>query len=96
MEDAEEVGLTALCPIIDNGGPYIGSPLDLVPESFLARLRAADVIIGKGQGNYETVDVFDGDVFLILKAKCEVVARHMGVRYGQVALISTRQRAAAA
>ena len=54
------------------------------------------MIIGKGQGNYETVDVFDGDVFLILKAKCEVVARHMGVRYGQVALISTRQRAAAA
>lgn len=92
LEDAEEVGLTALCDVIHNGGAFIGSPLDLVPPSFLERMRAADVIIGKGQGNYETVDDFDGDVFLILKAKCEVVARHMGVRYGQVALISTRER----
>jgi uncharacterized protein with ATP-grasp and redox domains len=96
MEDAEEVGLTAVCPVIDNGGGYIGSPLELVPESFLARMRAADVIIAKGQGNYETVDVFDGDVFMILKAKCNVVARHMGVQYGQVALISSRLRKAAA
>lgn len=93
MEDAIEVGITELCPVIDNGGPFIGSPLDLVPESFLEVLRGADMIVGKGQGNYETVDVFDGDVFLILKAKCQVVARHMGVNYGQVALISTRQRA---
>ncbi|MFM1920390.1 MAG: hypothetical protein RLZZ303_2024 [Candidatus Hydrogenedentota bacterium] len=93
LEDAEEVGLPALCEVIDNGGGFVGSPLDLVPESFLARMRAADVIIGKGQGNYETVDTFDGDVFLILKAKCQVVARHMGVNYGQVALISTRERA---
>ncbi len=80
--------------MIDNGGAFIGSPLDLVPPHFLERMRAADVIIGKGQGNYETVDDFEGDVFLILKAKCEVVARHMGVRYGQVALISTQERKA--
>ena len=44
------------------------------------------------QGNYETVDVFPGDVFLILRAKCETIARHMGVNFGQVALISTRVR----
>ena len=92
MEDAEQVGLTALCPIIENGGAFVGSPLHLVPETFLERMRQADVIIGKGQGNYETVDEFPGDLFLILRAKCEVIARHMGVSYGQVALISTRVR----
>ena len=92
MEDAEQVGLTAVCDVVDNGGAFVGSPLGLVPASFLGRMRAADMIVGKGQGNYETVDVFDGDVFLILRAKCEVIARHMGVKYGQVALISTRVR----
>lgn len=91
MEDAEEVGLTAVCDVIDNGGAFIGSPLGLVPPEFLQRMQDADVIVGKGQGNYETVDSFDGDVFLILKAKCEIIARHMGVRLGQVALISTRR-----
>lgn len=92
LEDAEQVGLTKLCPVIDNGGAFIGSPLNHVPDAFIERMRRADVILAKGQGNYETVDEFDGDVFLILRAKCAVVARHMGVEYGQVGLISTRVR----
>jgi uncharacterized protein with ATP-grasp and redox domains len=92
LEDAVQVGLTGLCEVIDNGGAFVGSPLDLVPDRFLERLHRADLILGKGQGNYETVDDFPGDVFLILRAKCEVIAQHMGVRYGQVALISTRVR----
>ncbi len=93
MEDVEQVGLTQLCEVIDNGGAFVGCPLKLVPESFLERMKVADVIIGKGQGNYETIDEFPGDIFLILRAKCEVIARHMGVKLGQVALISTRERA---
>ena len=92
LEDAEAVGLTEICEVIDNGGAFIGAPLELVPERFHQRMHAADVIIGKGQGNYETIDDFPGDVYLILKAKCPVVARHMGVEYGQVAMISTRLR----
>lgn len=91
-EDAQQVGLSALCEVIDNGGAFIGSPLGLVPPSFVERLHRADMLIGKGQGNYETLDEFPGDVFLILRAKCEAIAAHMGVKYGQVALISTRLR----
>lgn len=94
MEDAEQVGLTAICEVIDNGGAFIGSPLAHIPAAFRARMDQADVIIGKGQGNFETIDDHPGDVYLILRAKCEVVARHMGVRYGQVGMISTRQRQA--
>ncbi len=92
LEDAEMVGLTDICPVIDNGGAFIGSPLDQVPETFLRRMHQADIIIGKGQGNFETIDEFPGDVFLILRAKCEVVAEVMGVQYGQVGLISTIER----
>lgn len=92
--DAELVGLTSVCDVIDNGGAFIGSPLNQVPQTFLDRMAAADIIIGKGQGNYETIDEFDGNVFLILRAKCEIIARHMGVKFGQVGLISTRRRAA--
>lgn len=92
MEDAEQAGLTEVCEVIDNGGAFVGSPLHLVPGRFLERMRRADVILGKGQGNYETVDDFPGDVFFILRAKCRVVAQHMGVNYGQVGLISIRVR----
>ncbi len=92
MEDARQVGLTNLCEVIDNGGAFIGTPVDLVPEDFRRRMEEADIILGKGQGNYETLDGFPGDVFLILKAKCPIIAKDMGVQYGQVALISTRLR----
>ena len=90
MDDAVQVGLTDVCEVIDNGGPFIGSPLSLVPESFIRRMKQADMIVGKGQGNYETIDDFPGNVFLILRAKCQVVAAHMGVEYGQLGLISTK------
>lgn len=92
LEDAEQVGLAALCEVIDNGGAFVGCPLNLVPDRFLERMRRADVILGKGQGNYETVDDFPGDMFFILRAKCDVIAAHMGVSQGQVALISSRAR----
>ncbi|MDQ1257772.1 MAG: hypothetical protein QG656_2378 [Candidatus Hydrogenedentes bacterium] len=96
VADAEQVGLTKLCEVIDNGGAFVGSPLNRVPERFIERMRQADVVVGKGQGNYETVDDFPGDVFLILRAKCHCIAAHMGVQFGQVALISTRIRSATA
>ena len=94
MADAEQVGLPDVCEVIDNGGSFIGSPLSRIPDWFRTRMDQADVLVGKGQGNYETLDGYPGEVFLILRAKCEIVAQHMGVRYGQVALISTRARAA--
>lgn len=94
-EDAEMVGLDKVCEVIDNGGPFIGSPLELVPEWFVERMHQADIILGKGQGNYETIDDFPGDVYLILRSKCPVVAGHMGVELGRVAMISTRVRARA-
>jgi len=95
MDDAVQVGLTAICPVIDNGGAFIGSPLNLIPKTFRNRLRQADMIVCKGQGNYETVDAFPGNVFFILKAKCRVIADHMGIEKGQVGLISSRVRNAA-
>lgn len=91
MEDAVEVGLTRICEVIDNGGAFVGSPLSLVPEPFLDRMRRADIILGKGQGNYETVDEFDGNVYLLLKIKCNVVAEHSRLPVGAAAFISARR-----
>lgn len=92
-EDARQVGLDTICEVIDNGGAFIGSPLELVPEWYMERMKAADIILGKGQGNYETVDDFPGDVYLIFRSKCPVVAAHSGAPLGSVAMISTRVRA---
>jgi damage-control phosphatase, subfamily I len=92
MEDAKQVGVTDLCEVIDNGGAFVGSPLSLIPDHFRKRMEKADIILGKGQGNYETVDDFDGNVYLLLKIKCEVVAQHSGLPLGAAAFVSIRER----
>ncbi|MCK5861020.1 MAG: DUF89 family protein [Candidatus Hydrogenedentes bacterium] len=92
LEDAEQVGLTDICDVIDNGGAFVGSPLTLVPETFLQRMTQADIILGKGQGNYETIDDFEENVYLLLKAKCETIAKHIGISLGETAFISTHLR----
>ena len=92
MEDAEQTGLTAICEVIDNGGPFIGTPVSLINPYLVKRMESADIIVGKGQGNYETVDDFNGNVYLLLKIKCEIVSRHSGAPLGSAAFISTRKR----
>jgi uncharacterized protein with ATP-grasp and redox domains len=92
IQDAEDVGLSQVCEVVENGGGFVGSPLGLISPGLLDWMGRADVIVGKGQGNYETIDDHPGNIFLILRAKCEVIAQHMGVKLGQVALISTRAR----
>lgn len=87
MEDAEQVGLTSICEVIHNDDALIGSPLDRIPDTLRERVDRADMILAKGQGNYETIDEYPGDVFLLLRAKCEVIAQDMGVKLGQVGLI---------
>ncbi len=92
LKDAEQVGLTAICNIMENGGPFIGTPVSLISPVLHRKMRESDIILGKGQGNYETVDDFDGNVFLLLKIKCEIVARHSTAPLGTAVFISTRER----
>ncbi len=76
--DAEQVGLTRLVEVIDNGSDAPGTLLDECSPEFRRRFEQADVIIAKGQGNYETLSESTRDIFFLLKAKCPVVARYLG------------------
>ena len=84
MEDAQQVGMTRLCRVIDTGSDWVGVvEKDSSPELMRA-FHQADIIISKGQGNYETLTEMKREVFHILKAKCDVIARTLGVRRGEV------------
>jgi len=79
-EDAQAVGLTELVDVIDNGTDIPGTVLEACSDSFRARFEAADLIIAKGQGNYETLNECRRDgLFFLLKIKCEVIARDLGL-----------------
>jgi len=86
MDDAEAVGLTQLVEVIDNGSDAPGTILDDCGEQFRRRFDEADMVIAKGQGNYETLSDSVKDIFFILKAKCPVIARDLGCEVGSLVL----------
>ena len=87
-EDAAAVGLDALVPIIDNGTDMPGCWLPACSASFRQTFEAADVVIAKGQGNYETLSDADQTIFFLLKVKCPVIARHAGVELGRMMMLA--------
>lgn len=89
MEDAEETGLCQLLPVISNGLDAPGTILEDCSPEFQARFHAADLIVAKGQANYETLSHVEKPIFFILKAKCPVVACHLGVPLGGLVVKST-------
>jgi len=89
MTDAQTAGITELVEVIDNGSDAPGTILEECSEEFQRRFEGADLVIAKGQGNYETLsDVEKGalPIFFVLKVKCPVIARHLGCRVGSLIL----------
>ena len=86
MEDAKAAGLTEIVEVIDNGSDAPGTILETCSQSFRNRFEDADLVIAKGQGNYETLSNLDKNIFFILKAKCPVIARDLGCEVGEMIL----------
>ncbi len=78
MTDAEDTGVVLLAEVIDNGSDAPGTILSDCSESFVKRFDEADLIIAKGQGNYETLNEVHKDIYFLLKVKCPVIARDTG------------------
>lgn len=85
-EDAEYVGLTQLVEIIDNGSGAPGTLLEDCSPAFRQCFAAADLIISKGQGNYETLAACPRPIYFLLRVKCPVVARDLRCPVGTMVL----------
>ncbi len=77
-EDAEEVSMTDICRVIPNGSDKVGTWLGDCSEEFREIFYGADVIIAKGQANFETLSEEKRNLFFLLVAKCEPIAREVG------------------
>jgi uncharacterized protein with ATP-grasp and redox domains len=85
--DAEQVGLPEVATVIESGVALPGTPLGLCSDELQGHFRAADVVISKGQGNFETLSEAPRPLWFLLMIKCEVVARHAGCAVGDLAVI---------
>ncbi len=85
VEDARAAGLAGLVSfdVVGNGMPESGP--DRRDPAFLAQLEQADLVIAKGQGNYEALSD-QPFIFFLLMAKCSLVAADLGVPPGSLIL----------
>ncbi|MGB9616258.1 MAG: damage-control phosphatase ARMT1 family protein [Desulfomonilaceae bacterium] len=87
MEDAEVAGLRDMVEVITNGSAMPGTVLHTCSESFRKRFRETDLIISKGQANYESLEHLDQRIFFLFKAKCHVMTLHLGCPVGAILVV---------
>ncbi|NQT88929.1 DUF89 family protein [bacterium] len=91
-EDVAGLDLGRFAKIVDVGTDALGAPLSLCSVEFRELFAASDVVIAKGQANFETLDEADREVFHVLRAKCEHLAAHFGVpRYSALVVRTPRE-----
>ncbi len=86
MDDARQVGMAEIAAVITNGSGYLGTVLENVSAELKGELRSADLIISKGQANFETLDQLAAPIYFVLRAKCLCVAEELKVDEGAMVL----------
>ena len=87
IEDASFVGLEEEVIVVSSGSVYPGTILDEANEKFKELFKTADVIIAKGQGNFESLsDVKSKNLFFLFRVKCDRVADIVGAKNGDLIL----------
>ncbi len=85
-EDAIQAGLDQVATIISSGTTAPGTILNTCSSEFIELLNKAELILAKGQGNYEGLSNEHLSIFFLLKAKCAIIADDIGVRKGDIVL----------
>jgi len=93
MEDAEEVGLTEVVSCLGNGSGAAGTVLKSISKEAKTILQEADVIISKGQGNFESLYGEGLNPYYFFLCKCELFVRRFGLaQYESVFLREERMQ----
>lgn len=86
FDDAIASGLDKVATIISSGSSVPGTILSACSAEFKRKFQQADLIISKGQGNYEGLSNTAGKIFFMLRAKCPVIANTLGVKKDDIIL----------
>lgn len=90
LSDAEQAGLTEVCRVIESGSPAPGMLLSYASHQLESALDAADVVISKGQGNFEALSDEPVAAFFLFRAKCRPIAEAASAQVGDVVLLAPR------
>ena len=88
LSDAVAAGIGDPVKVVETGSSSLGVALEECSPEFLDLFRRVGVVISKGQANYETLDDASRSVFFILRVKCPVISRPMGIPTGASILLA--------
>ena len=81
FEDAAQVGIDTVCRVISNGYDAPSTLLESCSPEFIEAYTNSDLIISKGQGNFEgLMNEHHPHTFFMLIAKCNVMGELLGVQ----------------
>ena len=86
LKEAKKIGIDKIAKIVSSGTTAPGTILPLCNKEFIKKFNNADMIISKGQGNYEGLSGVTRSIFFLLKAKCPVIAGNIGVEEDDIIL----------
>jgi hypothetical protein len=90
LEDAAQVGLDKVCKVISNGFDAPSTLLDFCSDEFAEVYNNADLVISKGQGNFEgLMESRHPNEFFLLIAKCLPIANLLGVSKNDMVVLKS-------
>ena len=90
VDEAICAGIDSVAQLISTGSKVPGTIVSDCSPAFQKLFWDADVVISKGQGNYETLSDESREIFFLLKAKCPMIANSLDVPLGGYVLKRNR------
>ncbi len=81
MVDVKMVGMMDSVRVMTTGLDMPTVVLSFCSDEFLREYKKSDLVIAKGQGNYEALCDEKKKIFFLLKIKCPVIAKNFDGRY---------------
>ena len=90
MDDAVNSGLAQVATIIENGSSRSGTYLPHCSQVFLDLFYSTDMVISKGQANFETLVNEARRIFFLFKVKCKLLSRKHNLPLGEYVLLDNK------
>lgn len=92
LDDAADVNMSEAAEVISNGDISLGTVLEKTSSEFKRVFDEADVVICKGQGNYEgLINCSRDNVYFLFMAKCNIVADPLSVDTMSIVALNKKQ-----
>jgi len=85
-KDACQCGIDKIVEVISSGSDAAGTVLSLCSVEFLEIFTKADMVISKGQGNFEALSGEKRSMFFLFKIKCPIIANEINGTVGDIVL----------